>query len=177
MKYGRSRKNSASTVFFVIDYSVSFFSICRASAPTGFCFSVGFVWICRAARALREAPLRGCASPLDLQIVGDDAFIVPRANTVCPYRIVICRWVCMKFYLVRADEVTATPLPFCRFATFPLIGESSSAPTGCVSSLDWGKSNDARALREAPLRGCASPLSCTKSNRARAGVETCPYKM
>ena len=74
MKYGRSRKNSASTVFFVIDYSVSFFSICRASAPTGFCFSVGFVWICRAARALREAPLRIWS----VRIL--------RANTVCLYR-------------------------------------------------------------------------------------------
>ncbi len=32
--------------------------------------------------------------------------------------------------VLRADEVTATPLPFCRSATFPLIGESTSAPTG-----------------------------------------------
>ena len=46
-----------------------------------------------------------------IERVGNDLSVVPwnlcelwRANTVRPYGVVIYRWVCMKFYLVRADE-------------------------------------------------------------------------
>ena len=40
--------------------------------------------------------------------------------------------ICIKSNRARADEVTASPLPFCRFAPFPLKGESTSAPTICA---------------------------------------------
>ncbi len=43
-----------------------------------------------------------------------------------PLQIVHCHWFVQ---ILRTDEVTASPLPFYRFATFSLIGKSSSVPT------------------------------------------------
>ncbi len=70
----------------------------------------------------------------DLQIVGVADLSDPQANTVRPYGVCVIVSFVQICRLARADEVTALPLPFCRYATFPLLGESSSAPTGCAKT-------------------------------------------
>ena len=95
----------------------------------------------------RSAPLRGWRI-----IVG---FVQnptePAGENVAPYECrerPLCRSV--GFYqTLRADEVTATPLPFCRFATFSLIGKSSSAPTRLVRCFAHRRDSP----RGCPFRG------------------------
>ena len=58
-----------------------------------------------------------------------------------PYGISFYRWF-FKIKLARVVEVTASPLPFCRFATFPLIGESSPTPTGLRFAVGVGEIRD-----------------------------------
>ena len=71
---------------------------------------------------------------------------------------------CAKSNRARVVEVTASPLPFCRYATFPLIGESSSDPYGAVGR---GLAPAVKFVRNPTLLGrfvkhpyevCASPF-------------------
>ena len=80
----------------------------------------------------------------------------------------------------RVVEVTASPLPFCRFATFPLIGESSPTPTGMISpppSFFFEKCHPPRQREECgrfvkrPYRVCAPPLVYTYRRDSPCG---CP---
>ena len=76
--------------------------------------------------------------------VGNDPCVVPRG-----FR-----------RLLRVAEVTASPLPFCRFATFPLSGESSPTPTDCVSPLNRKNRTLLRARNAHPYGLVRCFISC-----------------
>ena len=86
---------------------------------------------------------------------------------------------CAKSNCARVVEVTASPLPFCRYATFPLIGESSSDPYGAVGrglapavkfvrnptllgrARSYGYAITLLSLRDiSPIRGITRPYGC-----------------